>query len=157
LQRITISIDENLASLFDRLIAARAYESRSEGVRDLLREAVERWLSEQSDDGRCVANLSYVFNRNTRALPDRLSQWRHEAHDLIVAATQAPMDHDHTLETVLLRGQAAKVRAFADKICAERGVRFGALNLIAVELSEPHSHADAAGEESHAHLAPRRG
>jgi len=156
LQRITISIDEALGERFDALIRARGYQSRSEAMRDLVRQAVEDDRQERLSSGHCMANLSYVSNRNMRDLPDRLSRWRHEAHDLIVAATQTPMDHDHTLESILLRGSAAKVRAFADKVSAERGVRFGALNAIAVELSEPHSHPDATGEDSHVHLAPRR-
>ncbi len=141
MQRITISIDEDLAESFDRMIQARGYQSRSEGVRDVVR----------------VAGLSYVYNRRTRALPQRLSELQHEAHDLVVATTQMPMDHDHTLETVLLRGEAAMVRAFADKVCAERGVRFGALNLISVVLSEDHDHPDAHSHAGHAHLSPRPG
>ncbi len=35
MERVTISLDEALASQFDQLIAARGYSNRSEAVRDL--------------------------------------------------------------------------------------------------------------------------
>ena len=157
MQRVTISLDEALAGEFDRLARERGYQSRSEGVRDLVRDAVESWRGRQTGDAACVANLSYVYNRRIRNLPQRLSDLQHEAHDLVVATSQMILDHDHTLETVLLRGRAAAVRAFADTVCAERGVRSGALNLIAVVLSDAHSHPGAHSHDGHAHMSPRPG
>jgi CopG family nickel-responsive transcriptional regulator len=50
----------------------------------------------------------------------------------------------------MLKGPVQQVRAFAEQIIAERGVRHGQLNLISVELSRPHSH----GGVSHRHLKP---
>ena len=41
MERITMSIDEDLAKEFDALIAKRGYASRSEAMRDLLRREVE--------------------------------------------------------------------------------------------------------------------
>ena len=38
MQRITISIDDELAMAFDRFIEQRGYGNRSEAVRDLIRE-----------------------------------------------------------------------------------------------------------------------
>ena len=157
MQRITISIDEGLGGTFDRLVQARGYQSRSEGVRDLVREAVETWSGEQSGRTQCVANLSYVYNRLTRALAQRLSELQHDAHDLIVATTQMHLDHDHTLEGVMMRGPASAVRAFADKVRAERGVRFGTLNLISVDPNEDHDDPTAHQHAGHPHLSPRAG
>ena len=37
MERITISLDADLAAEFDRLIAERGYQNRSEAVRDVLR------------------------------------------------------------------------------------------------------------------------
>jgi CopG family nickel-responsive transcriptional regulator len=55
----------------------------------------------------------------------------------------AHLDHDHCLETVILRGPTAAVQKLADAISAERGVHHGKLNLISVELHAPHSHGKA--------------
>ena len=42
IERITISLDAELAAEFDRLIAVRGYKNRSEAVRDLLRAHLEQ-------------------------------------------------------------------------------------------------------------------
>lgn len=157
MQRITISIDESLAETFDVLIAARGYQNRSEGLRDLVRNAVEGWLSEREDAGSCVASLSYVFDGGTRALAHRLATLQHDAHDLVVCSTQVRIDHDHTLEAVMLRGDERRVRAFADHVRAERGLRFGALNLISVEPGDDHDGDDAHRHTGALHMEPRPG
>ena len=74
MQRFTISIDEETAERFDRLIRDRGYQSRSEAVRDLLRDALVDGRTDDTATGQCVANLSYVFDRRTRSLAQRLSE-----------------------------------------------------------------------------------
>jgi CopG family nickel-responsive transcriptional regulator len=157
MQRVTISIDEALAETFDALLRERAYQSRSEGVRDLVRDAVERWRAERRDSAHCVANLSYIYSRRTRALAERLSEMQHANHDLIVSTTQVRLDHEHSLESVLLRGPTVKVRQFADEVRAERGVRFDSINVVAVEANDDHRGSNDHSHTGHAHLQPRQG
>lgn len=156
MQRITISVEEGLAEDFDVYVAARGYQSRSEGVRDLVREAVERWRDETAESAHCVGVLSYVFNPETRALAQRLVALQQAHHDLIVAVTQTALDHHHSLASMILRGETAQVRALADQIRAERGVRFGAVNLVGVDPGHIHHHPGA-GAHEHAHMSPRAG
>ena len=153
MQRVTISIDEPLAEAFDAFVEARAYQSRSEAVRDLVRGAVEH--DERDASPISVGVLSYVFNRDLRRLAERLSAMQHAHHDLISANTSLPLDHTHSLVSVLLRGPTAEVRAFANAVLAERGVRSGGLNLVGVNASDRHHHPDDHSHEGHAHLSPR--
>lgn len=158
MERVTISIDEELARAFDALIAARGYGNRSEAFRDLLRNYLETASREEDPHGQCVANLSYVYNHHERDLAERLTGLQHGHHDLTVATMHAHLDHDNCLESVILRGPTAAVRAFADALTAERGVRHGKLNLVSVEVSRgAHSHGYAPrGKASlHLHLKPK--
>ncbi len=157
MQRVTLSIDETLGAEFDDMVRARGYQSRSEAVRDLVREATEAWRGETLASSQCVANLSYIYQRETRSLASRLLELRHEHHDLVVSALQTPLDHDHTLESVILRGEAGVVRAFADRVRAERGVRFGALNLVSVEAHDHHDDPASHRHAGHVHLSPLPG
>ncbi len=152
MERFTISLDESLARQFDALIASRAYGNRSEAVRDLIRGAIE---SDRRDDpgGACVACLSYVFNHHERELAERLTALQHDHHDLTVAAMHSHLDHENCLETVILRGPAAEVRRFADRLIAERGVRHGRVNLIALEADHGHAHGSGT---THVHYRPAR-
>lgn len=157
MQRITISIDEALAQTFDRLLEARGYQSRSEGVRDLVREAVETWDADDDHAAPCVASLAFVYSPKVRALAQRLSEICLENHDLVASKTEAPLDHDHAFTVLSLRGVAAKVRHLADQIRAERGVRLAHLNLVRLTPGDPHAQAGAHSHDGHRHLTPRVG
>jgi len=164
MERITISIDSALAQDFDRLIAQRGYKNRSEAVRDLVRTHLEAARMAQGPTGHCVANLSYVYNHHERDLAERLTAVQHAQHDLTVASLHAHLDHDNCLESVILRGATSAVRAFSDAMMAERGVRHGQLNVVAVEFdgehthehphAHPHTHA-ADASHGHVHLKPK--
>lgn len=157
MQRITIAIDDELAATFDALMRDRAYKSRSEAMRDLVRASVEQWRQDGRQSEHCVANLSYVFDRRVRSLPQRLAELQHEHHDLIAATSIVRLDHYHSLESVMLRGRTAAVRTFADRIRAERGVRSGSINLLDVEPGDGHDHDHSHTHHGHAHFSPRTG
>ena len=152
MQRFTISLSEQLAREFDALIAARGYQNRSEAVRDLIRRALESLRRTRDPHTHCVANLSYVYNHHERDLADRLIGLQHEYHDLCVSTLHAHLDHDHCMESLILRGHLDQVQAFSDRLVAERGVRHGQLNVVTVEPGRAHRHGDSA---PHTHLRPR--
>ncbi|HNE18015.1 MAG TPA: nickel-responsive transcriptional regulator NikR [Rhodocyclaceae bacterium] len=155
MERFTISLDEDLARAFDALIAARGYSNRSEAVRDILRAHLEANRVAREEAPHCIANLSYVYNHHERELAERVTQDQHAHHDLCVATLHAHLDHDHCMESVILRGPTADVRAFAESLIARPGVRHGALNLVTAEL---HSAAHRHGERAdHAHPHPHEG
>lgn len=159
MERFTISLDEDLAQEFDRLIAERGYQNRSEAVRDLLRGELESYRRKRNDAKYCVANLSYVYSQQERTLAERLTQLQHDNHDLMVSSMRAHLDHENCIESVLLRGPAAAVRTFAETLAAERGVRHGLLNMVSLEV-DSHSHVHAHAEQGsapasrHKHLKP---
>jgi len=140
MERFTISLDENLAVEFDRLIRERGYQNRSEAVRDMLRSQLNTLHAQKYRSPFCVANLSYVYNHHERDLAERLTSIQHRHHDLVVASTHVHLDHDNCLETVILRGATRDVQKFSDALIAERGVRHGQLNLISAEKDAGHRH-----------------
>ena len=151
MDRFTISLDEELARAFDAHVRQRGYSTRSEAVRDILRELLQRRDQARDDDGFCVASLSYVYNHHERQLAERLASLQHAHHELATATMHVHLDHDQCLETVSLRGPAGAVRQFAEKVIAEKGVRHGHVNLVSVELGDAHKH----GGSRHRHLTPR--
>jgi CopG family nickel-responsive transcriptional regulator len=153
MERFTISLGDQLAAEFDRLIAARGYRNRSEAVRDLLRAHLDRLRETHDEDGACVANLSYVYNHHERELAERLTSLQHEQHDLVISTMHAHLDHDFCVETAILKGPARAVRRFADQVIAERGVHHGQLNVVMVDVGAAHTHGRG---HRHVHLRPQR-
>lgn len=156
MERFTISLDTELADEFDQLIARRGYANRSEAVRDLIRRDLEADRLSQAQARHCVATVSYVYNHHERGLAGRLAHLQHEHHDLAVATMHAHLDHDHCLETLMLKGPTAAVRACADAVVAERGVRHGHVHLVPIEMEHgPHGHGhDHHGGPGHRHARP---
>jgi CopG family nickel-responsive transcriptional regulator len=156
MERFTISLDENLATEFDRLIRDRGYQNRSEAVRDLLRGKLDTLRIQEAQAPFCVASLSYVYNHHERELAERLAARQHAQHDLTVATMHVHLDHENCLETVVLQGPTVAVQELAAGLTAEPGVRHGALNVVTVDRAGRHSHAPfAPGREPHVHLKPR--
>jgi CopG family nickel-responsive transcriptional regulator len=126
--RFGVSLDESLLERFDRLCLERGYKTRSEAIRDLIRESLVK--SEWQDDGRHVAGtLTMVYDHHTGNLSQRLTAIQHDFHHYIITSLHVHLDHDNCLETLVLKGPAPTLRSFADRIISTRGVKYGTLNL----------------------------
>jgi CopG family nickel-responsive transcriptional regulator len=155
MERITISVEESLASEFDALIRQRGYNNRSEAVRDILRKYIETARIADAQATHCVASVSYVYSHRERQLATRLADIQHDHHDLSVASMHAHLDHEFGVETLLLRGRIRDVQRCADGLLAERGVRHGAINMIPVDgTANKHSHG-LNGGRAHTHFRPK--
>ena len=156
MQRVTITIDDELMTELDRIIAARGYQNRSEAIRDLARSGI-RQAAETLDKSRdCVAALVYVYDHNARQLSKRLADTFHDHHELSLASMHAHLDHDSCMEVTILRGKAAEVQHFAEHVIAERGVHHGRIVLVPTDLLiKPHTHADGT-THAHAHGPARK-
>lgn len=140
MRRLTISIDDDLADAFEALVHERGYENRSEAFRDLLRQELGETHLATQPRGLCVATLTYLYNHHERQLASRLNDMQHAHHDLTVSTMHAHLDHDHCIETVILRGKTDAVRAFAQSVIAQPGVTHGQLHLVPVAKSAAHGH-----------------
>lgn len=139
MERITITIDDDLLASIEALIEKRGYPSRSEAIRELVREAATRDYTSQGN-ARCVAALSYVYDHAARDLSQRLVNAQHDHHDLSITTTHVHFDHDSCLEVAILRGGSRAIQRMADSLTAQRGVRHANLNLIPLKRSG-HNHA----------------
>ena len=139
MQRLTITVDDDLVADVDEFIAAHGYANRSEAIRDLVRSGLQQSSLEVAGSRDCIATLSYVYDHAARELPKRLTQDFHEHHHLAQATLHVHVSHDSCLEVTVLRGRSSEVKAFADHVIAERGVRHG--HVVFVPNGGGHSHA----------------
>jgi CopG family transcriptional regulator, nickel-responsive regulator len=152
MQRVTITLDDELVAALDRVIAVFGYQNRSEAVRDLARAGMAQ-LHEPPDDLQAgVAALVYVYNHQERELAKRLTGSFHDHHDLSVASMHVHLDHVSCMEIAVLRGALRDIHHFARHVVAERGVRHGRLVTVPVEFEDQtHAHGDGA-EPNRRHL-----
>ena len=150
MERLTISLDNQLCEQFDQFIHARGYTNRSEAMRDLIRDELEAARLDKGNEGHCIATLSYIYNHHATDLASRVTAVQHDHHDLTLSSMHVHMDHDNCLEVVILRGDIRSVESFANTVMATRGVRHGKLHMVPVEIrheqhsssSMPHTHSN---------------
>jgi CopG family transcriptional regulator, nickel-responsive regulator len=143
LQRITISLDDDLLATVDQLCTRRGYTSRSEALRDLIRDSSMHKAADTDGKGECFAALSYVYDHETRDLARRLTETQHHHHDLSVSTLHVHISHQDCLEVAILKGPIDMVRAVADGVTTQRGVRFGHVHIVPIEPAGHHSHSHA--------------
>jgi len=128
LNRIGVAIDAELLEKFDRLLARRGYENRSEAFRDLIRDELveESWKSPEST---VVGTVTLVYDHHARLLPEKLTDFEHEHHKSILSTLHVHLDHDHCLEVVVVRGKASTVQKIANTLISTKGVKHGRLTI----------------------------
>lgn len=156
MKRLTMSLDDELADAFEALVRARGYENRSEAFRDLLRQDLGNVRLRDRPDEPCVATLSYVYNHHQRQLAMRLTDLQHDHHELTVSTTHAHLDHEHCIETIILRGKTDAVRAFADSVISQPGVSHGNLHLVPMAMRHSHGHEHFEPATAHPHEKTQR-
>ena len=130
MQRITITIEDDLLAEIDAAAKARGYQNRSEIIRDLARAGLRQSAENAEASGPCVAALVYIYDHAARDLSKRLVQNFHGHHDLSLATLHVHLDDDSCMEVTALKGASGDVQHFADHIIAERGVRYGRIVMI---------------------------
>jgi CopG family transcriptional regulator, nickel-responsive regulator len=130
MQRVTVTLDDDLAGELDRFMAERGYRNRSEAIRDLTRAGMREAVEATGDGGPALGALVYVYDHEVRSLARRLTGIHHRHHDLSVATLHVHLDARQCLEVAVLKGDATDVRHLAEQVIAERGVRYGQLVLV---------------------------
>ena len=145
MQRVTVTLDDDLMDEIDRIIVERGYQNRSEAIRDLARAGLAQAAQETGSTQDCVGVLSYVYDHAARNLARRLTDAFHHHHDLTIASMHVHLDPENCLEVGILRGPMTELQHFADHVIAERSVRHGSLHMV------PAASVAAPGRPHHGH------
>jgi len=128
LTRVGISLSADFLAQFDRLIAQQGYETRSEAVRDLIRD---RLIAVTAERASCemVGTVTMVYDHHTRQLLTRLIALQHQQDGAVLATMHVHLDAAHCLAVLVLRGMSEQLRRMADRLIGLKGVMHGTLVL----------------------------
>ncbi len=147
LLRFGVSIEDSLLENFDRLVSERGYATRSEALRDLIRDAlVESRLEKQQETIEVLSSLTLVYDHHARELAEQMAEVQHRHHEMVVSVLHVHVSHDDCMEVIVLRGPCGEVRRLADALLSLKGVKHGRLftTLPAQAINErasiPHTH-----------------
>jgi len=123
--RVSMALDPSLLARFDALVGRRGYATRSEALRDLIRDELvhQQW----SDNREVVGSITLLYDHHTPGLGAQLTRQQHDAEADVLSALHVHLDHDHCLEVIVVRGPGKKVQKLADALISVRGVLHGQL------------------------------
>lgn len=130
MQRITITIDDDLMAKLDHMIEHKGYKNRSEALRDLARAGMKNDMIEDNRLEDCVGVLSYVYEHEARDLAKRITAAHHDHHHMTIASMHVHLDEEYCLEVSLLRGHVKALKEFSSEIISQRAVAYGDLSII---------------------------
>lgn len=123
--RFSVSLSAGLLDELDRRVTSRGYASRSELVRDMIRE---RLVEDAWQAGEEVAGvLAIVYDHHQRELAQKLIDIQHNEHVHVLCSTHVHLDHHNCLETIILQGHPPEIEHIAAEIGGLKGVKFAKL------------------------------
>jgi CopG family nickel-responsive transcriptional regulator len=130
LVRFSVSLEGELLERFDRYCREGKYPTRSEAIRQLLREklTVDAWEADAED---AAATLTLVYDHHKTHLAEKLLELQHEHSEMVVSTMHIHLDHDNCLEVIVLRGRAVDLRKMAAELRGLKGIRRAELVLAA--------------------------
>jgi len=124
--RFGVSLPRQLIEAFDRRIRAKGYRTRSEAIRDVIRDYLVEGEWERHA-GSVVGTITVVYEHGTRELTHLLTELQHEFHGAVCCSTHVHLDERNCLEVIIVRGTSRQVQAIADRLVSTRGVKHGKL------------------------------
>jgi len=124
--RFGVSLPRELVRAFDKRLREKGYRSRSQAIRDIMRDYLVGGEWESSSEF-VVGTVTLVFDHHTRELSNVLTQVQHEFHDAVVCSTHVHLDEHNCVEVIIVRGRAKALQAIADRLISTRGVKHGKL------------------------------
>ena len=124
--RFGVSVEKELLEKFDGIIEKMDYKSRSEAIRDLIRERLvsEEWKEEEKET---VGILGLVYEHEIRELTETLNRIQHQHIDTIISSAHIHLDHHNCLEVIILKGKSVLIKKIADDLLSTRNVKHGKL------------------------------
>ncbi len=142
--RFGVSIDQDLLENYDRLIGERGYATRSEALRDLIRDALIQQKIETESGIQALGSLTLIYDHHARNLSQEMGRLQHDFHEIILSVMHLHVSHDDCMEIIALRGVVSEIAELANNLLSLKGIKNGKLflTLPSSVISEKKSKAD---------------
>ena len=121
--RVSLTLPQELLDELDRSLKAQRYTSRSEAVRDALRDFLANYRWRSGLRGEQLGAILVLYEHDVRGLTDALMGIQHWGSSIISAVQHLHVDEKNCLEILIVRGATEKIRRLVDRLGALRGVK----------------------------------
>ena len=125
--RFGVSIESDLLASFDRLVESHEYATRSEALRDMIREALVAEKIESQPTLRALGTLTIVYDHHANNLVQEMGNVQHDFHQLVLSVMHLHVSHDDCMEVIALNGIVSEIVELSNRILSLKGVKHGKL------------------------------
>lgn len=145
--RFTVSLEGDLLRSFDEYVKEGQFATRSEAIRQLLRERLTA-ASWEADAKDVAASLTLVYDHHRSNLLDKMTEIQHDHWNLVVSVMHVHLTHDLCMELIALRGSAKGLQHLASELSGLKGIHQA--QLVVVRAADGPAH-DRGSKHGHGH------
>ena len=135
--RISVSLDPELLELFDAHISDRGYVSRSEAIRDLIRDNLSE--NEWKDDGQfMVGSIIVIFDSTTTGIMDKLMNIQHGLGDTVLSSSYISLEGGRFMGSFFIKGKLSDLKRISSEFTTIKGVLRGKLTMVSPTNGHMH-------------------
>ena len=135
---VSISLTRDLLRKLDEFVRKKGYSSRSEAIRDAVRDALSEYELSMFERGKVTATITVISMREEYNVDERLTRLRHQHDDIVSGNMHIHLGKDYCLEIFITEGEAEDILNFIGRIRAMRGIQ--RVKYTMVPLAETSEH-----------------
>lgn len=128
--RFSVSLEQSLFDYVENDVLGKGYASRSEFIRDLIRQKMvdEKWEKESE----CLGVLTILYDHHHNELSDKMVEIQH-GHLLNVSCSlHMHVTHHDCLEVIVIKGSPKEIEKISAQISGLKGVKHAQLAKTAI-------------------------
>ena len=135
--RIGVSLEPELLKRFDESISKKGYVSRSEAIRDLVRDSLaeNEW---KDSDAHMTGVVVLIYNSKVADVCERMNSVFSKNSDLIDFKVDLLLDDSNVMMTVFVTGKLSDLKVFSTDVTAVKGVLRGKLTMVSPSKANMH-------------------
>lgn len=138
LARLSMSLPTSLFRQLDVMVAERRLPSRSQLIAELIRHALAEHGSLTHPEEMLAGTITLVYRAERGRVRHQLSQTQSQYLKEIITSQHVFLEHDQSLEVLLVQGPAKRLKELCDAIRRIRGMQH--LELVTTTSLLPQLH-----------------
>ena len=107
--RFAVSLDRKLFNRFEEYWKARGYISRSEAIRDLIRDALVEDIQEKNKV--VFGTITLIYDHHEKGIGENLTDIQHKYLHVIISSMHVHVDAHHCLEVIAVKGNIMRLKS----------------------------------------------
>jgi len=123
IDRISLTLPSSMVDRIDGIVDDWEYDSRSEAIRDSLRDFFVDYEWETGGEETHHGTIVVVHDHHVAGIADDLQTIQHEMADAITSVQHIHLSHGSCMETLVVEGTGSDITELANRLRSLSGVQ----------------------------------